>query len=97
MKTTTVGIDLAKNVFQVHAVDERGRAVLRKQLRRDQMTAFFAKGIAKRPSRIGSAGCKAAATLRSRATRPATLWPADADAGTQNCRASSGSRSRART
>jgi transposase len=33
MKITTVGIDLAKSVFQVHAVDERGRAVLRKQLR----------------------------------------------------------------
>ena len=32
MKITTVGIDLAKNLFQVHAVDERGRAVLRKQL-----------------------------------------------------------------
>lgn len=42
MKITTVGIDLAKNVFQVHAVDERGTVVLRKQLRRDQMTAFFA-------------------------------------------------------
>ena len=42
MKTTTVGIDLAKNVFQVHAVDERGTVVLRKQLRRDQMTTFFA-------------------------------------------------------
>ena len=42
MKITTVGIDLAKNVFQVHAVDERGAVVLRKQLRRDQVTAFFA-------------------------------------------------------
>lgn len=42
MKITTVGIDLAKNVFQVHAVDERGTVVLRKQLRRDQMTTFFA-------------------------------------------------------
>ena len=42
MKITTVGIDLAKNVFQVHAVDERGAVVLRRQLRRDQMTAFFA-------------------------------------------------------
>ena len=42
MKIATAGIDLAKKVFQVHAVDERGRAVLRKQLRRDQMTAFFA-------------------------------------------------------
>ena len=41
MKITTVGIDLAKNVFQVHAVDERGKAVLRKQLRREQVTAFF--------------------------------------------------------
>lgn len=41
MKITTVGIDLAKNVFQVHAVDEHGKVALRKQLRRDQMTAFF--------------------------------------------------------
>ena len=29
MKITTIGIDLAKNVFQVHGVDERGKAVLR--------------------------------------------------------------------
>jgi transposase len=41
MKITTVGIDLAKNVFQVHAVDERGRIVLRKQLRRSQVAIFF--------------------------------------------------------
>ena len=39
---TTVGIDLAKNVFQIHAVDERGRVVLRKQLKRKQVAAFFA-------------------------------------------------------
>ena len=37
MKITTVGIDLAKNVFQVHGIDERGKAVLRKQLRRAQV------------------------------------------------------------
>ena len=42
MKITTVGIDLAKNVIQVHGVDERGKAVLRKQLRRNQVAAFFA-------------------------------------------------------
>jgi transposase len=42
MKITTVGIDLAKNVFQLHAVDERGNAVLRKQLRREQVCRFFA-------------------------------------------------------
>src|SRR5678815_4337103 len=57
MKITTVGIDLAKNVFQVHAVDERGRAVLRKQLRRDQMTAFFANLT---PSLIGMEACASA-------------------------------------
>lgn len=41
MKISTVGVDLAKNVFQVHGVDEHGKAVMRKQLRRDQMAAFF--------------------------------------------------------
>ena len=41
MDITTVGIDLAKNVFQVHAVDARGRVVLRKQLRRGQVAEFF--------------------------------------------------------
>ena len=41
MKITTVGIDLAKNVFQVHGIDEQGKAVLKKQLRRDQMATFF--------------------------------------------------------
>jgi len=33
MNITTVGIDLAKNVFQIHGVDERGKMVLRKQLK----------------------------------------------------------------
>jgi transposase len=42
MKVTTIGIDLAKNVFQVHGVDERGKAVLKKQLKRAQMLPFFA-------------------------------------------------------
>ena len=41
MKITTLGIDLAKNVFQLHGVDERGKAVLRRQLRREQIVAFF--------------------------------------------------------
>ena len=42
MQIATVGLDLAKNVFQVHGVNEHGKAVLRKQLRRDQVAAFFA-------------------------------------------------------
>lgn len=41
MKITTVGIDLAKSVFQVHGVSERGKAVLRKQLKRSEMLKFF--------------------------------------------------------
>ncbi len=42
MQITTIRLDLAKNVFQVHGADERGKMVLRKQLRRDQVAAFFA-------------------------------------------------------
>lgn len=42
MNITTIGVDLAKNVFQVHGVDERGKAVLRKQLKRAQMRSYFA-------------------------------------------------------
>jgi transposase len=41
MQITTVGIDLAKNVFQIHGVDSRGKPILRKRLRRDQVAAFF--------------------------------------------------------
>ena len=41
MKITAVGINLAKNVFKVHGTDERGKAVLRKQLRRAQVSFFF--------------------------------------------------------
>lgn len=41
MNVTTIGIDLAKNVFQVHGVDPHGRAVLRKQLKRAQLLPFF--------------------------------------------------------
>jgi transposase len=43
MQITTIGLDLAKNVFQVHGVDAAGQAVVRKSLRRSQMLPFFAK------------------------------------------------------
>jgi len=42
MQITTVGLDLAKNVFQVHGVNRHGKVELRKQLKRDQVAAFFA-------------------------------------------------------
>ena len=41
MKITTVGIDLAKNLFQLHAVNEHGKVVIKKQIKRDQMAEFF--------------------------------------------------------
>lgn len=37
----TVGLEVAKNVFQAHGADASGRAVERKKLRRDQVLAFF--------------------------------------------------------
>jgi transposase len=37
----TIGLDLAKNVFQVHGADETGTVVFRKQLRRGQVLKFF--------------------------------------------------------
>ena len=42
MEITTIGIDLAKSVFQVHAVDQHGKVTLKRQLKRGQMAEFFA-------------------------------------------------------
>jgi len=39
---TTIGLDLAKHVFQVHGVDAFGDVVIRRQLRRSQVLGFFA-------------------------------------------------------
>jgi transposase len=41
MKITTIGLDIAKNVFQVHGIDAAEKVVVRKQLRRGQVLAFF--------------------------------------------------------
>lgn len=41
MEITTIGLDLAKNVFQIHAIDANGVPVIRKAIRRSQMLAFF--------------------------------------------------------
>jgi hypothetical protein len=37
MQITTIGLDIAKNVFQVHGIDAAERVVVRKQLRRSQV------------------------------------------------------------
>ncbi|HUB49907.1 MAG TPA: IS110 family transposase [Acetobacteraceae bacterium] len=43
MQITTIGLDIAKRVFQVHGADDTGRAVLRRKLQRHDVLAFFAK------------------------------------------------------
>lgn len=57
MKITTVGIDLAKSVFQIHGVDERGKVVLKKQLKRHQVLGFFSNTP---PCLIGMEACSGA-------------------------------------
>jgi transposase len=43
MEITTIGLDVAKNVFQVHGIDAAGKVVVRKALRRAQLLPFFRK------------------------------------------------------
>lgn len=57
MKITTIGIDLAKNVFQLHGVDAQGKTVLKKQIKRDEMPVFFAN---LSPCLIGMEACGSA-------------------------------------
>ncbi len=42
-EVSTIGLDLAKSVFQVHGADDKGKVVVRRQLRRRQVLPFFKK------------------------------------------------------
>jgi transposase len=57
MQITTIGLDIAKNVFQVHGIDAREKEVVRKQLRRGKLMAFFE---ALPPCLIGMEACATA-------------------------------------
>ena len=57
MQITTIGLDIAKNVFQVHGIDATEKVVVRKQLRRIQVLAFFK---ALRPCLVGMEACATA-------------------------------------
>jgi transposase len=57
MNITTIGIDLAKSVFQVHGADERGKTVFNKALRRSHLMQFFAQ---RPPCLIGMEACGSA-------------------------------------
>ena len=66
MQITTIGLDLAKSVFQVHGVDAAGEVVIRKALRRSQVLPFFAK-LPSVPGRHG--GVRHLPSLGARADR----------------------------
>ena len=42
MDITTIGIDIAKRIFQLHGIDKNGRVVLKKKLIRDQLLNYMA-------------------------------------------------------
>ena len=57
MEITTIGLDLAKHVFQVHGITTDGSVVLKKRLRRGQLRTFFA-GL--KPCLVGMEACATA-------------------------------------
>ena len=56
-EVSTIGLDLAKSVFQVHGIDAAGRVVVRRQLRRGEVLGFFAR---LRPCLVGMEACATA-------------------------------------
>jgi hypothetical protein len=73
MQITTIGLDIAKNVLQVHGIDAAEKVVVRKQLRRGQMLAFFT---ALPPCLVGMEACATKAgevSLAHAASRPQTV------------------------
>ena len=83
MQITTIGLDIAKNVFQVHGIDAAEKVVVRKQLRRGHVMKFFA---ALPPCLVGMEACatahhwareltKLGHEVRRRAEQPSRLLP----------------------
>ena len=57
MQVTTIGLDIAKNAFQVHGIDAGEKVIVRKQLRRSQVLVFFK---ALPPCLVGMEACASA-------------------------------------
>ncbi len=57
MQITTIGLDLAKHIFQVHGVDAAGAVAEKRRLRRGQVLSYFAK---LPPCRVGMEACATA-------------------------------------
>ena len=67
MQITTIGLDIAKNVFQVHGIDATEKVVVRKQLRLGQVMKFFE---ALTPCLIGMEACATAHSKRRKYPHP---------------------------
>ncbi len=65
MRVTTIGIDLAKSIFQIHGVDRHGKVVRQKKLERARMQEFFVKP---------SPGCDQDGSLRQRTLLGTKAW-----------------------
>ena len=78
---TTIGLDIAKSVFQVHGVDAEGNVILRRQLKRRYVLAFFQK---LPPCLVGIEACASSHStapgfpeaVSFEVTRPWLVWPA---------------------
>ena len=75
MQITTIGIDLSKTVFQVHAVDADGATVVRKRLRRSEVLSFVS-GL--EPCLIGMEACATSALLGAGTDKVRAYRKADA-------------------
>ncbi len=67
MDVSTIGLDIAKSVFQVHGIDAAGKVVVRRRLRRCQLMGFFEN---LGPCLVGIAAC--ATAMRSAGTWPSS-------------------------
>jgi len=76
-KISVVGLDLAKNVFQVHGIDTEDEVVVRKQLRRSEIRKYFAR---LEPCLIGMEAC-GGATLLVAGVDPVGAYRSDDGAG----------------
>jgi transposase len=71
---TTNGFDIAKSVFQVHGVDAAGEVVIRRQLKRRHVLAFFQK-LSPSPPRAVQKVARSEITLQPCPNRPRTRLP----------------------
>jgi len=83
MQITTIGLDIAKHVFQVHGIDAAEKVIVRKRLRRSQVLTFFK---ALPPCLIGMEACATAHYWAARADEARSQGWSDAGEGCEGLR-----------